>query len=78
MLKWLDCSLLNFSQPTNGFGNLDHLLTKRGLESVCKAQKHVCVSAESATSKGGGLGVFIALLEKLAVAIPDTSGTCPI
>jgi hypothetical protein len=30
-------SILNFSQPTNGFGKLDHTLTKRGLESVLKA-----------------------------------------
>ena len=39
------------------------------LKNMC-----VCVSAESAASKGGGLGVFITPLEKLAVAIPDTSG----
>ena len=55
---------LNFSQSTNGFGNLDHTLTKRGFERVGKAQKRVYVSAESAASKGGGLGVFIAPLEK--------------
>ena len=29
---------LNFSQPTNGFGNLDHTLTKRGFGRVGKAQ----------------------------------------
>ena len=62
---------LNFSQPTNGFGNLDHILTKRGFGRVGKAQKYDRKSAESAASKGGGLGVFIAPLEKLAVAIPD-------
>ena len=59
---------------------MDESLTKRGLESVCKAKKCARGSTESATSKGGGLGVFIASLEKLAVAIldiPDTSGmTC--
>ena len=31
-------SILNFSQPTNGFDNYDESLTKRGLESVCKAK----------------------------------------
>ena len=60
-------SILNFSQPTNGFGNWDESLTKRGMESVCKAQKHARGSAESAASKGGGLGVFIAPLKKLVV-----------
>ena len=29
---------LNFSQSTNGFGNLDHTLTKRGFERVGKAK----------------------------------------
>ena len=56
-------SILNFSQPTNGFGNLDHTLTKRGFGRVGKAQKRVCVSVDSAASKGGGLGVFIAPLK---------------
>ena len=57
---------------------MDHTLTKRGFERVGKAQKHVCVSVESAASKDGGLGVFIAPLKKLAVfiavviPIPDT------
>ena len=76
-------SILNFSQPTNRFGNLDQSLTKRGLESVCKFQKRICLSAESVASKGGGLGVFIAPLKTsrfLVVAkpdIPDTFGmTC--
>ena len=55
------------SQPTKGFGNLDESLTKRGLESVCKAQKRARGSTESAASKGEGLGVFIAPLKKLAV-----------
>ena len=53
----------NFSQPTNWFGNLDHTLTKRGFGRVGKAQKRVCVWAELAASKGGGLGVFIAPLK---------------
>ena len=62
------CSLFQIlSQPTKGFGNLDESLTKRGLESVCKAQKYARGSAESVASKGGGLGVFIAPLEKLAI-----------
>ena len=46
---------------------MDHTLTKRGFGRVGKAQKRVSVSAESAAFKGGGLGVFIAPLEKLAV-----------
>jgi len=46
---------------------LDESLTKRGLESVSKAKKHARGLAESAASIGGGLGVFIASLEKLAV-----------
>ena len=54
---------LNFSQPTNGFGNLDHTLTKRGFGRVGKAQKHSRGLAESAASKDGGLGVFIAPLK---------------
>ena len=62
------CSLFRIlSQPTKGFGNLDESLTKRGLESVYKAKKRARGSAESAASKGGAL-------EKLVVAIPDTSG----
>ena len=60
-------SFSNFTQPTIGFGNLDQSLTKRGFGRVGKAQKHVLQLAESAASKGGGLGVFIALLEKLAI-----------
>ena len=36
---------------------------KRGFMRVGKAQKRVCMSAESAASKGGGLGVFIAPLK---------------
>ena len=60
-------SILNFSQPTNGFGNLDHTLTKRGFERVGKAQKGVGSPAELAASKGGGLRVFITPLENLAV-----------
>ena len=47
-------SILNFSQPTNGFGNLDHTLTKRGFGRVGKAQKHVGSPAESAATKDGG------------------------
>ena len=46
-------SILNLTQPTRWilqFGSL----TKRGLESVLKAQKHVWKSVESAVSKGGG------------------------
>ena len=46
---------------------MDHTLTKRGFERVGKAKKCVCVLAESAASKDGGLGVFIAPLKKLAV-----------
>ena len=46
---------------------MDHILTKRGFERVGKAQKRVYKPAESAASKGGGLGVFIAPLKKLAV-----------
>ena len=49
------------------FASLNQSHTKRGLESVLKAQKRVRVLAESVASKGGGLGVFIASLEKLAV-----------
>jgi len=56
-------SILNFSQLTNGFGNLDHTLTKRGFRRVGKAQKHARGSAELAASKGGGLGVFIVPLK---------------
>ena len=41
------------------FASLNQLITKRGLESVLKAEKCVRVSAESAGSKGGDLGVFI-------------------
>ena len=47
---------------------MDHTLTKRGFGRVGKAQKHVYKPVKSAASKGGGLGVFIAPLEKLAVA----------
>ena len=62
------CSLFQIlSQPTKEFGNLDESHPKRGLESVCKAQKRARGSVESAASKGGGLGVFIVSLEKLAV-----------
>jgi len=53
----------NFSQPTNGFSNLDHTVTKRGFRRVGKAKKCARGSAESAASKGGGLGVFIAPLK---------------
>ena len=60
-------SNLNFSEPTMGFSNLEQSLTKRGLESVLKALEWLGEPAESATSKGGGLGVFIAPLKKLAV-----------
>ena len=60
-------SILNFSQPTNGFGNLDHTLTKRGFGRDGKAQKGVGSPAESAASKGGGLGVFIAPLKNLSL-----------
>ena len=60
-------SILNFSEPTNGFGNLDHTLTKRGFRRVGKAQKHARGSTKLAASKGGGLGVFIVSLEKLVV-----------
>jgi hypothetical protein len=49
---------------------LDHTLTERGLESVLKAQKRVWEPAESTASKGGGLGVFIAPFEKLAIIEP--------
>ena len=53
---------------------MDHTLTKRGFGRVGKTQKRVLQPAESAASKGGGLGVFITPLEKLvifiAVAIP--------
>jgi hypothetical protein len=52
------------------FAMLNQSLTKRGLKSVLKAQKHVWKSAESAASKGGGLGVFIDPTQKLAVGIP--------
>ena len=60
--RWI-ALFLNFSQPTNGFGNLDNTLTKRGFGRVVKAQKHARGSAELADSKGGGLGVFIAPLK---------------
>ena len=59
-------SILNFYQPTKGFYKLDQSLTKRGLESVLKAQKHVWMSAEPVASKGGGMGVFIDPTQKLA------------
>jgi hypothetical protein len=49
------------------FTSLNQSLTKRGLESILKAQKRIRKSAESATSKGGGLGVFIDPTQKLAV-----------
>ena len=62
------CSLFRIlSQPTKGFGNLDESLTKREFGRVDKAQKRARGSAESVASKGGGLGVFIAPSEKLAV-----------
>ena len=54
---------LNFSQPTNWFGNLDHTLTKRGFVRVGNAKKCVLQPAELAASKGRGLGVFIAPLK---------------
>ena len=34
-------SILNLTQPKDGFCNLDQSLTKRGLESVLKAKKRV-------------------------------------
>ena len=75
MLKWWLALFFKFSlNPQIDFCNLDHTLTKRGFRRVGKAQKHICVPAKLAASKGGGLGVFIAPMEKLAVAIPDTSG----
>ena len=49
------------------FASLNQSLTKRGLESVLKAQKRVWKSTELAASKGGGLGVFIDPTQKLAV-----------
>ena len=62
------CSLFQIlSKPTNEFYDLDHALTKRGFWRVGKAKKRVSMSAESTASKDGGLGVFIAPLEKLAV-----------
>ena len=54
---------------------MDHTLTKRGFGRVGKAKKCVYKPAESAASKGGGLGVFIVPLEKLAVAIPAPTVT---
>jgi hypothetical protein len=42
---------------------MGHTLTKRWLESVLKAQQRVGQLEESAASKGGGLGVFIAPLK---------------
>jgi hypothetical protein len=36
------------------FASLNQSLTKKGLESVLKAQKHVWKLAESAASKDGG------------------------
>ena len=56
-------SILNLSQPTNWFGNLDHTLTKRGFGRVGKAQKCARGTAESPASKGWGLEVFIAPLK---------------
>jgi hypothetical protein len=55
--------ILNLTQPIIGFCKLDHTLTKRGLESVLKAQKCVWEPAKSAASKGGGSWVFIAPLK---------------
>jgi hypothetical protein len=49
------------------FTSLNQSLTKRGLESILKAQKHIWKSAESTTSKGGDLGVFIDPTKKLAI-----------
>ena len=46
---------------------MDHTLTKRMFGRVGKAKTHVLQPAESAASKGGGLEVFIAPLEKLVV-----------
>ena len=46
---------------------MNQSLTKRGLESVLKAQKRVEKSAELVASKGGDLGVFIDPTKKLAV-----------
>ena len=60
---------LNFTQLTIWFGKFDQTLTKRGFERVGRAKKHVLQPVESAASKGEGLGVFIAPLKKLAVAI---------
>jgi len=51
------CSQIWISlNPQVEFCKSDQSLTKRGLESVLKAHKHVWMSVESATSKGGGLG----------------------
>jgi len=51
------CSQFRISlNPQVGFCKLDHTVTKRGLESVLKAQKHIWEPVESAASKGGGLG----------------------
>ena len=33
---------LNFSQSTNGFGNLDHTLTKRGLGELARLKNVYC------------------------------------
>ena len=57
---------LKFIEPTIWFGKFDQSLTKRGLGELARL-KNVYVSAESAASKGGGLEVFIAPFEKLAV-----------
>ena len=70
MHKCLSGGLLSFStftQPTILFCKLDQSLIKRGFGRVGKAKKRVGSPAESGASKGGGLGVFIAPLEKLAV-----------
>ena len=62
---------LNFTQPQFNLANLINHSLREGWESWQGSKTYVCVSAESAAlaaSKGGGLGVFIAPLEKLAVA----------
>ena len=60
---WLALKFESLLTHKMDFARLNQSLTKRGLESVLKAQKRVRVLAESVASKGGGLGVFIAPLK---------------
>ena len=55
--KWSRVACSQFESHSThkmDFASLNQSLTKRGLESVLKAQKRVRESVESAASKGGG------------------------